>query len=315
MRALILGGTGYIGSKLAQSLLEKNQVSRLVICSRSRALIYDGVGRLSNEVDFESYLNDLDGTEFSTVFLLHGNSSLESAGGNSIAALASVLGWKNQVSQYLKKLGDGVTVVMASTVSVYGTSMDIKCETSPPAPETYYDLNKWFLERHFLLGRYACTFAVARLANVYGFSFGESSSDRNVVTKVVKKALNESRIEIYGTGKYHRDYVHIDDVCSALVKISQLDRATISEQPIFNVCSGRSRTIKEVFSLIGHLVNDLKSGFSVEIEHVFGEYGPSVTRQSFVSNERLTLLGWHPEVPFDTGLKELIFACTRMLDD
>lgn len=85
---------------------------------------------------------------------------------------------------------------------------------------------------------------IARLSNVFGSDF----SSENFITSIIKDALIHNKVELRTTPDSAKDYISIDDVCSALIAL-----ATIKEKGIYNVASGFNTTNKEILDELNKL--------------------------------------------------------------
>jgi nucleoside-diphosphate-sugar epimerase len=121
-----------------------------------------------------------------------------------------------------------------------------------------------------------------------------------VVNRLIQLALAGQALPIYGDGSQRRDYIHVDDVVSALVRLSE---SASSDDVAFNVGSGvGTRMIDMAESIV-----DLAGGG--RIEHVAW---PSLAEQietgDFVADvSRIRVqLGWVPALSLRDGLRKTI---------
>jgi len=97
-----------------------------------------------------------------------------------------------------------------------------------------------------------------------------------------------------------RDFIHVNDVVSALVKIPVSD---IKKGEIINICSGEEMQVKEAVKKICELTGRpfeeyVKTTTPYRIGEMMHFYG---------SNEKAKkLLNWEPKISFEQGLKETI---------
>jgi UDP-glucose 4-epimerase len=92
-----------------------------------------------------------------------------------------------------------------------------------------------------------------------------------------------------------RDYVHVEDSLSAL---SALVRCGARDE-IYNVGSGRGRSVREVLDVIRHV-----TGRELALERVPGEYA-GVQRSVLDVSRLRTRTGWAPEVELEEGIAHL----------
>jgi UDP-glucose 4-epimerase len=119
---------------------------------------------------------------------------------------------------------------------------------------------------------------------------------QGVVAVFLHKALRDEPIEIWGDGTVVRDFIYIGDLISALVKAGTYT----GEQRIFNIGSGRGKSLKELL---------------VDIEALLGRtvrctYTPS--RAFDVPSNVLDIslasrfLNWSPQMSFQEGLRRTL---------
>jgi dTDP-L-rhamnose 4-epimerase len=112
----------------------------------------------------------------------------------------------------------------------------------------------------------------------------------------VGRALKNEPLIIYEDGLQTRDFVHIDDVVDANMRVLQED----ADFQAFNVGSGKSTTVLEYADLVrAKLSSDI--GLTVS-----GEYRRGDNRNSISSIEKLRLLGWSPKRDLPTILDDFL---------
>ena len=107
--------------------------------------------------------------------------------------------------------------------------------------------------------------AALRLANVYGPGPESSSADRGVLNMMIRRALADEPLNIYGTGEYLRDYIFVEDVVQAFIQAAvHIDRVS---GKYFVIGSGEGKTLKEAVHLVAERAA-LKTGKKVQIKHI-----------------------------------------------
>jgi UDP-glucose 4-epimerase len=126
---------------------------------------------------------------------------------------------------------------------------------------------------------------VLRLANVYG-GIGYLQRKRSAMSNFIKHKKGNVIATIYGDGSNERDFVHISDVCNAIVM------AFGAPSGIYEVCTKRYTSIKALADLIG-------------VEYEFKPPRPvDVDRVPFDPDE--DALRWKPKVLLEDGIKEML---------
>jgi nucleoside-diphosphate-sugar epimerase len=218
----ILGGTGFIGSRLAHHL-----DSRGISCwtpKRGDSTIFDI--ELGHIIYCIGLTSDFLQKPFETIdahvcFL---SNLLNHAHFSSLVYLSST------------RLYDGL----------YGLGQeDMDLMFNPNNPRNLFDLSKAAGEAICLAGKHPKV-VVARVASVY-----ESTLDADIfLHKLIKQSLRQNTIILQTSNSLERDYVHIDDVCEALVHLSGDTR-----HRIYNIASGNNLSNRKLFSILEKITN------------------------------------------------------------
>jgi nucleoside-diphosphate-sugar epimerase len=113
-------------------------------------------------------------------------------------------------------------VVLASSQAVYAPGMQVQ-EDHPKVPTSVYGLSKWQQEQafeHFARAGGPPVVAL-RPSIVLGRGQAVQSSESGVLRNWARAVQAGRRPEIYGTGEHVRDFVHVEDVAEAFVRAAQ----------------------------------------------------------------------------------------------
>ncbi|MBI4198888.1 MAG: NAD-dependent epimerase/dehydratase family protein [Chloroflexi bacterium] len=154
-------------------------------------------------------------------------------------------------------------------------------------PQNPYAVSKHAQERLALnLGR---AHGIPTVALRYSIVQGPRQSPHNVYSgacRVFALTLLCGRAPIlFEDGEQLRDYVHIDDVVAANLRVLEDSRA---DYEVFNVGGDRPHTVKELYRAVAEAV-----GSSVR-PRVPGEYRAGDTRHILSDTTKLRVLGWSP---------------------
>ena len=243
---LVIGGAGYIGSKLRLGLAKTYSVDCVDTCWYN----YDTT--VDRRMDYAK-LTTADLAKYDVVVLLAGHSSVASCVGPINSP------WLNNVSNFtelLKKLRHDQTVIYASSASVYGNSVpgELHQETStkPFIPVNNYDITKYSLDLE-------AAKAIAQGREIIGLRFGTVNGwapyiRTDVMINAMYASAQTSGTVTVQNKLINRALLGIDDLCRAV--------GTIIEQPmsgIYNLASFNTtveQIATEVCDVIGaKLVN------------------------------------------------------------
>lgn len=197
--------------------------------------------------------------------------------------------------------------IHVSTDEVYGEVKDneIRLETSVLNPSNPYAASKaaaeFFVKSYYY--SYKLPIIITRGNNVYG----KNQYPEKVIPKFICKLLNKEKLTIQGDGSSIRNFIHVDDVCTAFEII--LLKGTIGD--IYNISAAKDHEFsvielsKMLLELFYPEINDNKNEISKYLEYVedrkFNDY------RYYISSEKLEKLGWKPtKINFVENLKELI---------
>mgnify|MGYP001461331328 FL=1 len=298
MRSLVTGGCGFIGSHLAEKLLNLGHQVIVVdnlSCGRIENLqtFIDHPGLkvvTENIVDRESITSYFHGVDW--VFHLAGIADIvpsierpDAYFENNVVATLNVLQCAKEAG--VKK------IIYAASSSSYGIPKQFPTpEDSPIKPQYPYALTKYMGEELVLHWSqvYQLPAISLRLFNVYGPRSRTTGAYGAVFGVFLAQKLNGKPFTVVGDGTQTRDFTYVTDVAAAFVAAAASD---ISGEAM-NVGSGRHHSVN-------HLV-DLLGGEVVYIPKRPGE--PDCT---FANVEKITKqLNWEPKVNFDEGVQNML---------
>jgi GDP-L-fucose synthase len=145
-------------------------------------------------------------------------------------------------------------------------------------------------------------FISALPTNLYGPGDNFDLSSSHVVPALIAKmhaakAAGAAEVEIWGTGRPRREFLHVDDLADACVHLLEAygGEAVDESSPWINVGCGADLTIAELAEKVRRVV-----GFEGRLRYDPGR--PDGTPQKLLDITRLTALGWQPRIPLDQGL-------------
>jgi GDP-L-fucose synthase len=106
------------------------------------------------------------------------------------------------------------------------------------------------------------------------------------------KEAGAAAVEVWGTGKPRREFLHVDDLADACVFLMQ----NYDGDGWVNVGWGRDETIAELADTIRRVV-----GFTGELR--FDPSKPDGTPRKLLDTSRLTALGWSPQIGLEAGIR------------
>lgn len=260
MNYLVLGAGGFIGKNLVCTLL-KNKENKLILFDKNTtelvALLSDNMSKnhkiisgdfcRQTEFDVLTWNIDIVYHLISTTIPDTSNNHISQGLIDNVAVTASLL--DACVKSKVKKI-----VFLSSGGTVYGLEKHLPFkEDTMTNPISAYGLQKVTIEKLLYLYNYmyGLNYQIIRLSNPYG-RFQVPNGVQGVVTTFVYNVLKKEPLTVYGDGNVVRDFIFIDDVVEAILKISGYN----GEYRVFNVGSGTGHSINELIFLIEHVLNE-----------------------------------------------------------
>lgn len=184
-------------------------------------------------------------------------------------------------------------------------------EEHPTNPKNIYGINKLHAEKYCLLYNdvYDLRTSILRLSNVYGPRAQLRYPHYGVLNLFIGYVLTNRDIPIYGDGTQTRDYVYVEDVVNALILAAENEKS-ISE--IFFVGSGIETTLVDIAKAI---IDVAGKG-----DYTFVPFPPTLKRtdiKRFVTNYNKIkkFLGWNPETTLHQGIANTVNFYLKNLKD
>lgn len=306
MKLLVTGGAGFIGSNFVLYMLKQHPSYQILNVD---ALTY--AGNLENLKSVEGNPNHTfiraDITDAKAMDKLIGqgvdvivNFAAESHVDRSILepdifVKTNVLG--TQVLLDAAKKHGVKKFVQVSTDEVYGTlgETGLFTEETPLAPNSPYSASK--AGGDLLVRAYHETFGlpvnITRCSNNYGpYQFPEK-----LIPLMISRALADEALPVYGDGLNIRDWLYVEDHCSAIDLVIHHGR----DGEIYNIGGNNERTNLHIVRTILEQLGKPES----LIKHVQDRPGHD-RRYGIDPTKIMKELGWKPKHSFETGIKETI---------
>ncbi len=303
-RVLVTGGAGFIGSNFARGFIARHPASHVVVLD---ALTY--AGRREN----------LDGLSAASLTFVHGDIRDATAVAAAMTGCDAVVNFaaESHVDRSIEQPGEfiqtdvyGVFVlceearrvgvrrfIQVSTDEVYGEVLEGHVtEAAPLMPRSPYSASKAGGDR--LAYAYFTTYGLPVVVTRCSNNYGPRQYPEKLVPLVVTNAIDDQPLPVYGTGLNRRDWLHVDDHCSALELL--LTQPGI-EGETFNI--GAQHEL-DVLTITGTILKLLGKPNTL-IRHV--EDRPGHDRRYAVDSAKLTrVTGWMPKISFEDGIRRTV---------
>jgi UDP-glucose 4-epimerase len=302
---LITGGLGFVGSNLAEDLLEKG--FQVILLSRSDRklknvasfvsrvkleygdvtdfnwltetvlkhepdVIFHFAGQLTSYESFEKPLYDVDANSKSTIVLL----------------------------EAVRKLKAPCRFILGSTFWVVGrTKGDPVNEETPCNPLNIYAANRLASEHYCKIYNevYDMDSLVMRLSNTFGIKEQHDNLKKAALNGLIYKGYKGQTVPIYEEGKFFRDYIYISDIVSAAEIIMEKGKA--------GDCYFAGSGVKTWFYEVGRWLEELTKGKVVYVKSP--DYHKRINVGNIVvDNSKIRTLGWNWQVSVKEGIKKIL---------
>ena len=297
MKCVIFGGGGFIGSAIADHLLQRGHELR--IFERPRVKPYrvftatervDWIaGDLSSAHDVRDAIDGADVVLHLVSTTLPKNSNddpIYDVQSNLVATLQLL---NIMVARNVRKI-----VFISSGGTVYGAPAYLPIdEQHPTDPLVSYGITKLAIEKYLLLYQrmYGIKAIILRVANPYG-ERQRIETAQGAVGVFLHRALKNLPIDIWGDGSTTRDYLHVSDVAEAFVRAIDYS----GPKGVFNISSGVGTSLNELITLLETVL-----GKSVERRYLPGR--PFDVPVSVLSNKLAQdELKWAPLISIHDGV-------------
>ena len=296
-KSIVTGGAGFIGSNLVDRLVkEKHKVIVLdnFISGKKKNLSHHKKKDvkiinldISKNKNLEKYFYKLD-----YVFHLAGLAEIIPSNKDPKKYFTTnVFGTLNILeaskNKKIKKLIYAASSSCYGTPKKFPTSETDKIDTKHP-----YALTKYLGEE--LVMKYGSIFNMPNISfrffNVYGPKLNTSSQYGAVFGKFLFQKANKKPLTVVGNGKQTRDFIHVEDLVEAFLKI--LNNKSVNK--VYNLGSGKETSINKIAKLFG--------GKKIYISKRIGEPERSLAKISSITKD----IGWKPKVSIEEGIKRLL---------
>ena len=281
MKAIVFGGSGFIGSHVADSLTEAGYEVTIFDLKPSPYLSPSQKMIVGDALDEKAVLDAIQGCDY--VYSFAGIADLDDATTKPLETIRQNITGTTTLLEASRQC-QAKRFVYASTIYVYSDKGGFyRC--SKQAAELYIE-------------EYQRKFGLDYTILRYGTVYGPRADNRNSIYRYLKQAIEKGKIECAGTGDEIREYVHARDVAHLSTKV--LSEEYRNQYVI--ITGYHSMCFKDMLSMIREMLgNRIEIDFSGAID----EAHYNITPYSFVPKIGQKLVSSH-YVDMGQGLLECI---------
>jgi UDP-glucose 4-epimerase len=303
MSILIIGGAGYIGSHIAESLIDKkyNIIILDNLQTGHKRLINQKANFIRGDINNKKLLSNII-KQYNILTIIHLAAYLNV----SEAETRKLKYWNNNIKGTESLLSacknsNVKNFIFSSSCSVYGNVKGSVNERTKPNPQGYYAYTKYKGEK--LIKKYAkkykFKYGILRYFNVAGASnsglIGEiEKSHGHLIKNIAIQSLNKKPIiNIFGNdyptkdGTCVRDYIHVSDLAN--IHIKGLDYLENNKKSfVLNCGYGKGYSVQEIVTIF----KKIKKNLTIQYQ----KRRPGDIAQVFSNTKKLNqLLQWKPK--------------------
>ena len=311
MKYLITGGSGFIGSHLAEKLLlSGNQVSIIDDLS---------TGVRANLANIEGKISFKQGNILDQVLI-----DQMVAESDFVVHLAASLGVFNIVNHPLDSLRTNLKgteivleasdkhskpVLIASTSEIYGKNNKVPLSEEDDRIIGHPLKSRWSYSEakavdeslgYFYYLENKLPVRIVRFFNTVGPR--QVGHYGMVVPRFVSSALKNEPIEVYGSGEQIRCFCHVDDAVRALLLVMESEQAV---GQVFNVGNNQQISIMDLAKKVVELTNSKSEIIKVPYAKAYPEGFEDMQRRVPDISKINMVLGWSPQIGLNQIVKDI----------
>ncbi|TQD40745.1 dTDP-glucose 4,6-dehydratase [Haloflavibacter putidus] len=324
---LVTGGAGFIGSNYINYLLQTNKPVQIVNLDK---LTYAGdKNNIENPkhpnytfvegdiCDIELLKELFDKYQFQEVVHFAAESHVDNSildpsafiktnidGTFNLLQTAYKL-WMEEPFRFTKSF-ENARFLHVSTDEVYGTlgKNGLFTEKTPYAPNSPYSASK--AASDMLVRSYFHTYGLPVVTTNCSNNYGPHQHDEKLIPVIIRKALNEEEIPIYGDGKNIRDWLYVTDHCKGIYRV--LEKGKLGET--YNIGGKNERENLYIATTICEILDEInprknKQSHKDLISFVKDRPGHDF-RYAIDASKLEKELGWKADETFETGIRKTV---------
>jgi UDP-glucose 4-epimerase len=304
-RALVSGGAGFIGSHVADLLIENDYIVTVIdnLSSGKRSQVPGAATFAELDVGSPEAAAIVREGRFDVICHLAAQIDVRKSVADPAYDARVNIGGSLNLLEAVRQSKHATRFIFSSTGgAVYGDLVPVPTsEETPKDPQSPYGTAKLSVELY--MGYFARVHGLdcvaLRYANVYG-PRQDPHGEAGVVAIFCDRLIDGTTLTIFGDGEQTRDYVHVRDVARAnlAATTASLPAAAGVDSRAFNIGTSVETDVVTLAKVLKKA-----SGGTSNVVHAAARAGEQ--RRSVVRNEKAArTLGWRPQIALADGLRD-----------
>jgi UDP-glucose 4-epimerase len=305
---LVIGGLGFIGSNLTARLnAEGARVSVLTPSRAKNGALADqleaaGVSIIEGDVRERAHVAAAV-TGQQLVFNLSGQSGAVRSMDEPWTDLDVNCRGTLVLLDALRHVNPAAKLVTVGSRLEYGRPLATPADESAMGdPLSVHAIHKRTVEQYLRLYRrlFGLRYTIARVTNPYGPGQPAGRTAYGIINRFIHLALAGDPLTLYGDGRQLRDYIHVDDVVTALLA---LGAAPAADGVAYNVASGTGIAMADLAAMV------IEVAGAGRVDHVeWPALAAQIETGDFVADiARIRReIGWAPRIGLREGLQQTV---------
>jgi dTDP-glucose 4,6-dehydratase len=307
---IVTGGLGFIGSNLINILSKKKyfiiNIDKVTYASNSKNIT-------NNIKNYKFYKQDINNQNFikkildvyspSLIFNVAAETHVDRSIDDPKQFIDSNIYGVFNLLEAVRKFKKKIKLIHVSTDEVYGDIIKNKSskESDPYNPSSPYSASK--ASSDLLIKSYVRTYKVPAIITNCCNNYGPNQYPEKLIPTIIYKIINKKPIPIYGNGKNIREWIHVEDHCNALIKISE--KGLLGEN--YNIGSGVELNNIDIVKKIVSSIKEIDINLANKAKFVFVKDRPGHDlRYSLNSSKIKKHLKWECKYNFNEGINKTI---------
>lgn len=322
-KVLITGGAGFIGSNYVEYVLKNSEdeifvLDKLTYAGNLKNLeaVIDKITFIKGDIcNVEMVQKLFTEHQFQKVVHFAAESHVDnSISGPSEFIQTNIVGTFNLLQSSYKTWMNGPNDLKSefknarflhiSTDEVYGTlgETGLFTEETSYAPNSPYSASK--ASSDFIVRSYFHTYGLPVVTTNCSNNYGPNQHKEKLIPTIIRKAISEEPIPIYGDGKNVRDWLYVMDHCSGIYLA--LEKGRLGET--YNIGGRNERENLYIAHIICELLDEIlpkNTSYKEQITFVKDRPGHDF-RYAIDASKIETELDWKAKENFETGIQKTI---------